>query len=142
MEEIKITDFLEKESAIKTQLQDSIDWIPNVVVDLHEDSQEIDLIYDDRYSSSLILVGDAIKLNYVDDRIQYMVDTWITGIRIDPVKVLTVKVVSIKKMANLILTLLSLTKIRKILLSVLLTTLTKTLILLAQFQITLTLLQL
>ena len=30
-----------------------------------------------------------------------MVDTWITGIRIEPTKIMTVKVVSIKKMNNL-----------------------------------------
>lgn len=101
MEEIKITDFLHKESAVKTQLQDSIEWIPNVTVDLHPDSQEIELVFDDRYSGSLVLVGDAIKVNYVDDKVQYMVDAWITGIRIDPIKVMTLKVVSIKKMANL-----------------------------------------
>ena len=32
---------------------------------------------------------------------QYIVDTWITGIRIEPAKIMTLKVVSIKKMANL-----------------------------------------
>ena len=101
MEIIEISDFLQKESAVKTQLQDSIEWIPNVVVDLHPDTEEIDLVYDDRYGSNLILVGDAIKLNYIDDKVQYMVDTWITGIRIEPVRIMTLKVVSIKKMANL-----------------------------------------
>lgn len=101
MEIIEITDFLQKESAVKTQLQDSIEWIPNVVVDLHPETEELDLLYDDRYGSNLILVGDAIKLNYIDDKVQYMVDAWITGIRIEPVKIMTLKVVSIKKMANL-----------------------------------------
>lgn len=101
MEIIEITDFLQKESAVKTQLQDSIEWIPNVVIDLHPETEEIDLLYDDRYGSNLILVGDAIKLNYIDDKIQYMVDAWITGIRIEPAKIMTLKVVSIKKMANL-----------------------------------------
>jgi len=101
MEIIEISDFLQKESAVKTQLQDSIEWIPNVVVDLHPGTEEIDLVYDDRYGSNLILVGDAIKLNYIDDKVQYMVDTWITGIRIEPVRIMTLKVVSIKKMANL-----------------------------------------
>ena len=101
MEEIKITDFLGQESALKTQLQDSIDWIPNVVVDLHQDSQEIDLIYDDRYNGNLVLVGDAVKLNYIEDTIQYMVEGWINGIRMEPAKIMTIKVVSIKKMANL-----------------------------------------
>lgn len=101
MEEIKVTDFLEKESVLKTQLQDSIDWIPNVVVDLHADSQEIDLIFDERYGSNLVLVGDAVKLNYVEDKVQYIVDTWITGIRVESAKIMTVKIVSIKKMANL-----------------------------------------
>ena len=101
MEEIKITDFLKKESPIKTQLQDSIDWIPNVVVELHSNTDEIDLVFDDRYDSSLVLIGDAIKLSYIDDNTQYIVDTWITGIRMEQIKVMTVKVVSIKKMANL-----------------------------------------
>ena len=101
MEEIKITDFLEQNSAVKTQLQDSIEWIPNVVVDLHPDTQEIDLVFDERYSSMLVLVGDAVKINYIDDRIQYMVEAWITGIRIEPLRIMTLKVVSIKKMNNL-----------------------------------------
>lgn len=101
MEEIKIDDFLQKEYSIKTQLQDSIEWITNVVVDLHSDSQEIDLIFDERYGNSLVLVGDAVKLNYIDDKIQYIIETWITGIRVDTIKTMTVKVVSIKKMANL-----------------------------------------
>ncbi|MBE5812647.1 MAG: PilZ domain-containing protein [Clostridiales bacterium] len=101
METIQISDFLEKESVLKTQVQDSIEWIPNVVVDLHPDTEEIDLIFDDRYSNSVVLVGDAVKLNYVEEKVQYIVDAWITGIRMQPTKIMTLKVVSIKQMANL-----------------------------------------
>lgn len=101
MEQIKIADFLEKESPVKTQLQDNIDWIPNVVVNLHSESDEMDLVFDDRYDSDSVLVGDAIKINYFEDRFQYVVDAWITSIRVEIIKIMTVKVVSIKKMNNL-----------------------------------------
>ena len=101
MEEIRISDILQRGSALKTQVQNSIDWIPNVVLDMYLDTNEMALIYDDRYTGNLVLVGDAIKLNYVDGDVQYMIETWITSIRIEPVRLMTVKIVSIKKMNNL-----------------------------------------
>lgn len=101
MEEIEISDFLARGRAIKTQIQDSIEWIPNVVVNMYPDSKEIELVYDERYSGNLVLVGDAIKLNYIEETVQYMIDAWITSIRMTEEKIMSVKVVSVKKMANL-----------------------------------------
>lgn len=101
MEEIEISDFLARGRGIKTQVQDSIEWIPNAVVNMYPDTKEIELVYDDRYNGNLVLVGDAIKLNYIEEKVQYMIDAWITSIRMTPEKIMSVKVVSVKKMANL-----------------------------------------
>jgi hypothetical protein len=100
MENIKISDFLSKGCMIKTQVSDGMEWITNVVYNLYEDTEEIEIGYDDGYLNNLVMLGDAIKITYTQEAFEYIVETWITGIRIEPVKIMTVKVVSIKKVNN------------------------------------------
>jgi hypothetical protein len=101
MEEIDVSEFLSRGIALKTQMQDSIEWVPNVVLNLYPANKEIDLMFDERYKSMLVLVGDAVKLNYIDGNVQYFIETWITSIRVEPEKMMTLKVASVKKMNNL-----------------------------------------
>jgi len=99
MEEIKINEILQRGYQIKTQVQDGRDWIVNSVVNIYEN--EIEIIFDDRYLNELILVGDTMKLTYKIDEWEYIIDAWITGIKIDPNKIIILKVTNIKKINNL-----------------------------------------
>jgi len=101
MEEIKLNQLLHRGSQIRTQVQDSRDWIVNTIVNLYDVTDEIEIVFDDRYANELILVGDAIKITYKENEWEYIIDAWITGIKLDMVKVLTLKVASIKRINNL-----------------------------------------
>lgn len=101
MEKIKITDFLQRGSSVKTQVPNSIDWISNVVFDTYSKKNEVGVIFDERYDGSVIFVGDTIKLNFVDGNIQYFMETTITSIRLEAVRIMTLKIESIKKIPNL-----------------------------------------
>ena len=101
MEDIKISDFLRRGTILKTQVQDSIEWVANAVIDMYSDTDEMALIYDERYSGNLVLVGDAIKINYVEGETQYFIEAWINNIQLEPVKLMMLKIVSIKKLNNL-----------------------------------------
>jgi len=101
MEEIRIEDIIRPGTTIKTQVQDSRDWIVNSVVNLYSNTDEIEIIYDDRYLNMLVLVGDAMKIAYREDEWEYIIEAWITGIKIEPNKIITLKTVSVKKIANL-----------------------------------------
>lgn len=100
MEDIKISDFLTKGCMIKTQASDGMEWLANVVYNLYQDTDEIEIGYDDAYLNSLVMLGDAIKITYTQEAYEYILEAWITSIRIEPVKIMTVKVVSIKKVNN------------------------------------------
>ena len=100
MEDIKITDFLKKGTMVKTQVDDSSEWITNVVFNIYPETDEIEIVYDDRYLNHLVMLGDALKLTYTEESFEYIIDTWITGIRLAEVKIMTLKVVSINKYTN------------------------------------------
>jgi len=101
MEEIKINELLHRGSKIKTQVQDSREWISNTIVNVYEVTDEVEIIFDDRYLDELILVGDAMKITYKEDEWEYIIDAWITGIKVEPNKFITLKIVSVKKISNL-----------------------------------------
>ena len=101
MEEIKINHLVHRGSPIRTQVQDSIEWIPNTIVNVYEVTDEIEIIFDDRYLDELILVGDAMKITYKENEWEYIIDAWITGIKVEANKIITLKVASIKKITNL-----------------------------------------
>ena len=100
MQRIKITDEFSHGCTVKTQIQDSTEWISNVVINIYPDTEEIDVLFDDRYKNMLILVGDAIKVNYLKDEQQYLMETWVTAIKSGQENVMTLKIISTKKMAN------------------------------------------
>ena len=100
MEDIKITDFLKKGTMVKTQVDDSSEWITNVVFNMYPETDEIEIVYDDRYLNHLVMLGDALKLTYTEESFEYIIDTWITGIRLAEVKIMTLKVVSVNKYTN------------------------------------------
>jgi len=101
MENFKITDFFQRGTAVKTQIQNSIDWIPNVVFDTYSGKNEVGIIFDDRYKNFVILEKDIIKLNYAVGKVQYFMEAYVTGIKLEAVRIMTLKIVSIKKIPNL-----------------------------------------
>lgn len=101
MEGFKVTDILQRGSAVKTQLPNSINWIPNVVFDTYSNKDEVGVIFDSRYDNFVIFVGDEIKLNFADGNIQYTMETTITSIRLEAVRIMTLKINSVSKMPNL-----------------------------------------
>ncbi|MBQ7668673.1 MAG: PilZ domain-containing protein [Clostridia bacterium] len=101
MEEVKFSDILKRGLPVKTQTQDSRDWIANAIVNYYENSEEIELMYDNRYNGDIVLVGDAMKITYTEGSFEYIIDAWITGIKLEPSKLITLKLVSIKKIENL-----------------------------------------
>lgn len=101
MEDIKITDFLQRGTPVKTQLPNSINWIPNVVFDTYSNKNEVGVIFDDRYNGSVIFEGDSIKLNFVDGKVQYFMETVVSSIRLEAVQIMALKILSISKMPNL-----------------------------------------
>lgn len=101
MEDIKISGLLHRGTQIKTQVQDSRDWIANTVVNFYENSNEIEIIFDNRYVNDLVLVGDEMKLTYREEEWEYIIDTLITGIKIEPNKIITLKIINVKKINNL-----------------------------------------
>jgi len=101
MKNFKIADFFQRGTAVKTQIQNSIDWIPNVVFDTYSGKNEVGIIFDDRYKNFVILVNDTIKLNYAVGKVQYLMEACVTGIRVEAVRVMTLKIVSVKKIPNL-----------------------------------------
>ena len=100
MEEIIITDYFQRGCPVKTQLLNSINWIPNVIFDTYSKSDEIGVIFDDRYSDYVIFVGDTIKLNYIDGDVQYYFDTCVTSIRLEAMQIMTLKIISMKQTPN------------------------------------------
>lgn len=101
MDDIKINELVHRGSPIKTQVQNSIDWISNTIVNVYEVTDEIEIVFDDRYINELILVGDAMKITYKENEWEYIIEAWITGIRMENDKIITLKVASIKKITNL-----------------------------------------
>jgi len=96
----KISDFLVEESIVKTKLGKSNEWIPNIVYKMFLDENEIEIVLDDRYLSSLIMVGDDMQLTQTIDGFEYIVNCIITQIKIEPTRTVLLKVENIKKIQN------------------------------------------
>lgn len=101
LEGLKITDYFQRGTAVKTQTENSIEWVPNVVFDTYSNKNEIGVIFDERYSKVVIFAGDSIKLNYPVGKTQYFMETSVTGIRVEAVKIMTLRIKSIKQIPNL-----------------------------------------
>lgn len=96
----KLSDFLIKESIVKTKLGKANEWIPNIVNKLDSDKNEIEIALDDRYISSLIMVGDDMQLTQTIDGYEYIINCMITQISIEPKRIILLKVMDFKKIQN------------------------------------------
>ena len=101
MENIKLSDFLERESLVKTKLGKSEEWIPNIANKIYIETNELEIVLDERYLSSLVMVGDDIQVTQTIDGYEYIIDAVITQIKIEPTRTMLLKVNNIKKIENL-----------------------------------------
>lgn len=96
----KILDFLVKESIVKTKLDKSNEWIPNVVHRIFPEENELEIALDDRYLLSLIMVGDTMQITQTIEGFEYIIDCIITQIKIEPARTILLKAENIKKIQN------------------------------------------
>lgn len=96
----KISDFLIEESLIKTKLGKSNEWITNIVYKIFLEENEIEIALDDRYLSSLIMVGDDMQLTQTINGFEFIIDCMITQIKIEPTRTVLLKVENVKKIQN------------------------------------------
>ena len=96
----KLSDFLVEKSLIKTKLVKANDWIPNIVHRLFADENEIEIALDDRYLTSLIMVGDTMQVTQTIEGYEYIISCTITQISIEPKRVILLRVDDIKKIQN------------------------------------------
>jgi len=71
---IKLSDFLVKDSIVKTKLEKSETWIPNIAYKIFSQSNELEIALDDRYLSDLVMVGDNIELTQTIDKYEYIIN--------------------------------------------------------------------
>lgn len=101
MENIKLSDFLKQEDILKTKLDKGNDWIPNIAYKIFNDIDELEIALDDRYLSSLVMVGDNIQLTKTYEGYEYIVNAIIVQIKIEPTRTMLLRVENIKKVENL-----------------------------------------
>jgi len=101
MDKIELKDFLELNSTIKTNLPKSTDYILNTVTGIFYENNEIEIRFDDRYLTALTMVGDELKVTQTLNGYEYVIDTTIIQIRIEPTKSMLLKVNSINRYTNL-----------------------------------------
>lgn len=101
MENITITDFLERGSQVKTQIGNSVFWIPNVVLSVEPDGEKVEIILDGRYDNFVVFEGDFIKLNYLKGNIQYFIETNVSNVKLGNLKSMILDVTSVKKIPNM-----------------------------------------
>jgi len=92
--------FLVEESIVKTKLGKANDWIPNIVYKIYFEKNEFEIALDDRYISSLIMVGDDMQITQTIDGYEYIINCMITQISIEPKRIILLKVNNIKKVQN------------------------------------------
>ena len=74
VENLKLSDFLTEDSVVKTKLEKSEMWIPNVAYKIFADTNEIEIALDDRYLGSLVMVGDNIEVTQTIDKFEYIIN--------------------------------------------------------------------
>lgn len=101
MENIKLSDFLKQEDILKTKLEKGNDWIPNIAYKIFDNIDELEIALDDRYLSSLVMVGDNIQLTKTYDGYEFIINAVIVQIKIEPTRTMLLRVENIKKVENL-----------------------------------------
>lgn len=101
MDNVKLEDFLKVDSIVKTSFPKSSDCITNTVTGIFADRNEIELKFDERYVAALTMVGDELRVSQTIDGFEYVVDTTIIQIRIEPTKSMVLRVNSINRYTNM-----------------------------------------
>ena len=93
----RLLDFLVEESVIKTKLGKASDWIPNVAHKVYFEENEIVIALDERYLSSLVMVGDDMQVTQTLEGYEYILNCIITQISIEPKRIILLRVNDFKK---------------------------------------------
>jgi len=96
----RLEDFLIEESIVKTKLVKANDWIANIVHKIYFDKNELEIALDERYISSLIMVGDDMQVTQTIEGYEYIINCKIMQISIEPKRIILLKVNNIKKIQN------------------------------------------
>ena len=100
MYEINISSFLKKGDNIKVKHDDFPSWIINTVYSLNDDLKEIDIDFDEKYIENQVMIGDIVNIKYNKEEYEYFILGWVSKIKDDESKKLSVKVHSIEKHFN------------------------------------------
>lgn len=95
-----IADFLVEKSVVKTKLNKATEWIPNIINRMFVEENEIEIALDERYLSSLVMVGDEMQITQTINGYEYIINCMITQISIEPKRVILLKIEDIKKIQN------------------------------------------
>ena len=100
MYEINISSFLKKGDSIKVKHDDLPSWVNNTVFSINDDLKEIDIVFDEKYIENQVMIGDIVNIKYNEGEYEYFILGWVSKIKNDESKKLSVKVHSIEKHFN------------------------------------------
>ncbi len=100
MESVKLREFLDVGTVIKTKHCHSSSWTTNVVYAINEDYIEIDLGLGEDYIQNIIMIGDTVKCKYTSEDYEFILVGWITRINADFPQRITIKAHNIEKFVN------------------------------------------
>ncbi len=95
-----LSDFLVEGSIVKSKLEKTNDWIPNVANRIFFDTNEVEIALDERYLEALIMAGDNMQLTQTINGFEYVMECVITQIRIEPTRTILLKVNDVRKIQN------------------------------------------
>lgn len=98
--DVKLGEFLNKGSIIRTKHCESPIWVTNIVFGINDESIEIDLGLEKNYIDNIIMVGDTMKCKFTTDEYEYSIVGWVSRINMDFPQSITIKVHDIGKFKN------------------------------------------
>ena len=81
MEDINLKKYLKEGVIIRTKIDNSYNWVSNLVYEINDDCIEIDIGLDRNYIDNLLMVGDTITCKYLDEQNEYTFMGWVTKIK-------------------------------------------------------------
>jgi len=100
MGNIRLREFLEEGTIIRTKHCESSAWVTNVVYAINEDYIEIDIGLEKNYIQNIIMIGDTIKCKYTSEEFEFTIIGWVARINADFPQSITIKVHDIEKFEN------------------------------------------
>ena len=98
--DIRLGDFLDKGSIVRTKHCESPNWVTNVVYGLNDESIEIDMGLEKNYIENIIMIGDTMKCKYTTSDHEYTVTGWVSKISTGCPQSITIKVQRIERFDN------------------------------------------